>query len=116
MKIGDVIYYIMDNGYSFQTKEIVGETSRSWVTLAVGAPSWKKESPRLERYATKLPKSGKGYRLGTKAEADLQSWALANRYEISRKVERLQDRKVLLAIARMVGYEKLLEEEPNETA
>jgi hypothetical protein len=116
MKIGDTIYVLAEHAVLFQSYEIVGETSRSWTVVDNEAAPWQKLSPYVDKYAKKLPKNLKGYQVGTKREADLAKWGVANRYEISRRVERFAEPEKMLAIARMIGYDNLFEEKINETA
>jgi hypothetical protein len=109
MKIGNVIY-VDTTGYNFEKRVIIGETTRSWVTLSANSYDLRYSEWFVKEYAEKLPKNGKGYKLGTKREADLQAWARKHAYHISKKVDSLRDHEMLLTIARMLGYESLLEE------
>jgi hypothetical protein len=107
IKVGDRIYVLREHCILFSEYEVVAETSISWVVLSPGTQTWQMRD--LAMYGTKLPKTGRGYRLGTKNEAELVQWGLTHRYEISRLVDRLENYTMLLTIARMVGYDKLLE-------
>jgi glycosyltransferase involved in cell wall biosynthesis len=88
--------------------ELVGETSRSWLILAVGADAWMKCD--LKRYAQKLPKNGKGYEFGTKQSMEMAEWAGKYRYNIGQLVGCLSDPHMLATIARMIGFKNLLED------
>ena len=105
IKVGDWIYVLCEDYIFFSEYEVVSETPVSWVVLSPGDQTWKMQD--LARHGKKLPKNGRGYRLGTKNEAELVQWGLTHRYEISRLVDRLENYNMLLTIARMVGYDKL---------
>jgi hypothetical protein len=118
MKIGDTIYFIVEDDVLFQTCEIVGETPRSWLAIRPTSTGWMREDWYIKKHAKKIPKSLKGYRVGTKREAELQSWAVNNAQDIADIVRslRIKDSNLLATVARMVGYSKLFEEKINETA
>ena len=109
IKVGDRIYVRHEHCILFSEYEVVSETPVSWIVMVPGYPPWKREAFFISKYSKKLPKNGRGYCLGTKADAELVLWARTHRYEISRLVDRLENYKMLLTIARMVGYDKLLE-------
>jgi hypothetical protein len=108
MKVGDVIWYrsLSWEGSAYNQVEIVRETPRSWVVMNVkdAATSWMRSS---DKHATKLPKSGEGWSVGSDLAAALQRWVATNRYKISQQVDRLYDGEKLLAIAQIVGYDIL---------
>lgn len=68
--------------------EIVGETSRSWVT-------------ECGRKVSKKGGSGISF---SQEEIDQQAWIQDNRHKIGDRVERCRDFKVMKAIADLVGY------------
>jgi hypothetical protein len=117
MKVGDVIWYrsLSGGGSLYNQVEIVRETPRSWVVLGVekAAVPWMRAS---DMYCTKLPKSGKGWIVGSDLAAALQQWAMTNRYNISQQVYATYDSEKLLDIAQIVGYDILpTPGEQNET-
>lgn len=69
--------------------EIVGETTRSWIT----------------KHGTKIPKKG-GYGIAfTEEEIDRAAYIQDNRHRIADRVLRLDDHDTLKRIAELVGYE-----------
>jgi hypothetical protein len=108
MKVGDVIWYrsLSWEGSAYNQVKIVRETSRSWVVMDVQYADipWMHAG---DRNATKLPKSGAGWSVGSDLSAALQRWVVTNRYKISQQVDRLYDGEKLLAIAQIVGYDIL---------
>jgi hypothetical protein len=106
-KVGEVIYVRNEYQVTYAGYEVVGETSRSWLVLPVGAAGWQKTA--LDRYARKLPKSGKGYIFGTQADQALAQWASKNRYNIGSFLQGTADAAVILAVAKLIGYKNLPE-------
>ena len=108
MKIGDVIWYrtLSWEGSPYDCVKVLRETSRSWIVVNIKDVDldWKCAN---DRYCTKLPKSGKGWAVGSDLSVALQRWQAENRYKISKAVERLYDGEKLLAIAQIVGYDIL---------
>ena len=108
MKIGDRFWIKQANGVWYEERVIVGETSRSWVTVNVGASSqWKEPNGYaawyVKRYATKVPK--KGADIADAKTAMQSNWSFNNRYKLSDVVERCWEPITLLAIAKLVGFE-----------
>lgn len=113
MKIGDHIWVRKDNGYVFfEEVVIVGETTRSWVTLHAGtsAPYKQKDGSYaewyVERYASKLPKKLKGFITAEEGFAKLSNWAISERYHIAQAVERSTDPAIVLAVSKLVGHKQ----------
>lgn len=104
IKIGDTIYYREERVMYYATGVVLGETSRSWLILHVGYTAW--QLKELGKYAKRLPKSMKGYTLGTKRDLDLQIWYLRHRYSVGSLLES-QDAEVVLKVAKLIGYTEL---------
>lgn len=68
--------------------EIVGETSRSWLTSC----------------HRKVPKNGSERVCFSKQEITNQEWIHEHKYKIARLVERCHDWQVMKAIADLVGF------------
>lgn len=107
MKIGDVVWIKEEYSYTYNKKEVVGETSRSWIVLPPDALDWQRSE--LARYGKKLPKSGNGWTPGTEEDAKLHLWAQSNRWKIGSAVDGERDAKILLQIAVLIGYKDLPE-------
>jgi hypothetical protein len=74
-------------------RQIVGETSRSWIL----------NGPRCE----KIPKKGVNLSVVAFSEADIdrRAWVNDNKYLIERAVGRINDFELLQRVAAMVGFE-----------
>lgn len=110
IKIGDVIYYRHERGgITFIEKEIVGETSRSWLLLDKSSYQWQRN--QLARYATKLPKCLRdkdgAFFLGTKEQAELGRWAQQYSYQIGNRVQYTHDAEKMLATAKLYDFHPL---------
>ena len=112
MKVGDTIWYrqFPYGGYIYHSGEIVGETLRSWVVLPSEAADWKRQHPDV--YGLKIPKSLKGYQIGTEKDADLAKWASAHYRRIGQMVSaHISNPALLLQLAALAGYKDLPESE-----
>ena len=112
MKVGKKIWYhkFPHGGYLYHSGEIVEETSRSWVVLPSEAADWKRR--HLDVYGLKIPKSLKGYQIGTEKDADLAKWASDHCGRISEMVSaHISNPALLLQLAALVGYKDIPESE-----
>jgi hypothetical protein len=117
--VGDTIYYIAPDGYAgaYEHKRIIGETGRSWIVISAVEPN-RDFASFPSCWTKKVPKRAKGYKFGTEQEAKLVAWATANKYQIGYAVEwKLQTSsdtaRVLLQVAKLIGYTPLPEEGAN---
>jgi len=111
MKVGDTFYYRKPTGGRLYLQAVIlRETSRSWIVARFEDAKLFGELEWFINQCTKLPKSGKGWVLGTKHDADLALWALAERPRICVSIAG-QTPKTLLEIAKLIGYQKLPQEE-----
>ena len=113
IKIGDHIWIRKDNGYGFfEEIVVVGETTRSWVTIPVSkSERWQQQDGSCEewyvqRYSYKLPKNLRGFITAEEDFAKLSNWAISERYHIAKAVERSIDPVILLAVSKLVGYKQ----------
>ena len=112
MKVGDTIWYrqFPYGGYIYHSGEIVGETSRSWVVVPVGAEGWQRAD--ADRFGLKIPKSLKGYQIGTEKDAGLAKWASDHCWRIGQMVSaHISNPALLLQLAALVGYKDIPESE-----
>jgi hypothetical protein len=65
---------------------------------------WQRARP--EFYGTKLPKTLKGFEIGTEKQAELKRWAAHNRYRIGQVTGTIWDPIVLQKIAELIGYKE----------
>lgn len=109
MKIGDIIWIRSTDwaGSLFDEKVIVGETDRSWLVMSNRIEdSWALTSQWAIKKADKVPKTLKGFEIGSEQLAKEKRWAMSNRYKISRRVERLENPVLLIKIAELIGYKE----------
>jgi hypothetical protein len=104
MKIGDVAYVKKDDGWEYIAYEVIGETSRSYVVVPAYRGGYKEATWWIEKNSKKLAKSGAGYSVGTKREAELLRWDHNNRRKISQLLSDREGSETLLTIARMLNY------------
>lgn len=104
IKVGDVIFYRYTGywGSPYRQVEVVGETSRSWLILAIEDISWQRSNP--ERYADKLPKNFKGFELGNDVLVARHRWAVDNRYLLSKAVSSLTSIETIIAIGKLLDH------------
>jgi hypothetical protein len=112
MKIGDRIWLKKARDFWFKEVLIVGETTRSWVTIeAEGSAQWLKDDGQyqqwyVERHSKKLPKNLKNFIQADAGLAKLTNWALSERYRIGSAVEHCTDPAILLAVSKLVGHKQ----------
>lgn len=112
LKVGDTVYYRRTTGAGYFYAAIVeAETTRSWVVVPVNSADWMR---RRAEYQTKIPKTLKGYELGTKRSLEITKWGYENRYKIASHVGGLMDFTLLAEIARMIGSQFQLPEEAKD--
>jgi hypothetical protein len=124
MKVGDVIYYKWASSWYYQEREIVAETSRSWLVLPVGSPAYMKDQThwRWPTYCTKLPKNRKNkdgelYTVGTKLDADRTLWVVKYREAVLTALHweaSKMDSYRLLNLAKDLGLDNVVAEYPQE--
>lgn len=105
IKVGDVLIYRSTEwpGSQYQTRKVVGETTRSWLIMSMHhADMWQHDNP--ERWAEKLPKTLKGYEIGTAEQAAKKLWASSNLSKIRQQLDWLYDADKIIAIAQVLGY------------
>lgn len=104
-KVGDVIQVLPEHGRYYYKRVVVDETPRSWVLLdekyAVG---YRKNNGWYGRIVTKMPKSLKGWKIGTQLDADRLKWVNENQYRVSELVRYTFDPDKLIAIAKIYGH------------
>ena len=110
LTVGETFYIKHDHSPLFWEQLVIGETNRSWIVTGPGGlASW--QTP--EDYGTKLPKSGKGWTLGTKRDKELYAWANQHRWMIGNAVN-FATPEQLRTIADMIGYkEPFVESTPS---
>lgn len=128
-KVGDIVYYKWDRDVWWAEREIVGETSRSWLVLYLGASDYMKDPTHYNypSYCTKLPKSGTStdrhgnidhWQAGTKLTMDRAKWVLDNIKGVGAKIQFSVGRVTphqLLEIAKILELDSVVMTFPEDT-
>lgn len=101
LKLGDTFYYRYPYTCFFTEVKIVGETKVSWLIRRPSQAPWEGNK--------KFPKTGTGYIVGTKEEAELGNWTADNGWKISQAVGSCKDGRIMLQIARLLNHMTLQE-------
>jgi hypothetical protein len=127
-KVGDIVYYKWDGSYRWQEKEIIGETSRSWLVVSKGAQDYQRNPENWAWEGTKLPKSGTAtdkygnvdhWQAGTKLTMEQAIWLLENYKTVASEIQ-FSSRKLtpmgLLGIAKILELDSVVTTFPEEKA
>jgi hypothetical protein len=106
LKISDRVWVKQHVESTFVEMVIIGETSRSWMTVPAKGYDVNYGEWYFKRYSSKLPKTLKGFIVSTDAAfVKRANWALNERWKIGNAVQSCSDPDILLPIAKLVGME-----------
>jgi hypothetical protein len=77
----------------YQKIAVVGETSRSYIIASVG------DDDRVDWSTRKIPKTLAEWHVGSKEDADLFRWCIANRHHLSQVVGAMYEEDILFMLA-----------------